>query len=294
MRKMPGARARLFSACKTRRKALDGRLAGLLDPDLMGAKARAEAEFNAPSSRASRSWREALAAYDKIAEATRTLAAQAVRAAMLESGAGSIARASASPARCCAPARSGPSPMASGCASSPIPARCRWNWPCSRKSRFTPIWKSSRWPTRSLSWPASSARDEPLVQKSARRQIAARPRGGVDQRHQGARRGVPQTPLRRRRGAVVAAQRSDDRTGAPGGSRGPGLAQSVRGTGRDRNSRPTPPLRAPATRCWATRAIPTPPSRCGCPSARSKATRRTASPCRRSPRWPALRSAHKR
>jgi hypothetical protein len=65
------------------RKALDGRLAGLLDPELMDKKIKAEADFKAQLA-AKPEFSDALAAYDKIAEATRTLAAQATRYALLE------------------------------------------------------------------------------------------------------------------------------------------------------------------------------------------------------------------
>ncbi|HUC84476.1 MAG TPA: S46 family peptidase [Candidatus Acidoferrales bacterium] len=69
------------------RKAIDGRLAGLLDPDLMGTKAKAEADFKARLA-ARPEFATALAAYDKIAGATKILAAQATRAMLLEAGQG--------------------------------------------------------------------------------------------------------------------------------------------------------------------------------------------------------------
>ena len=80
------AREALFSA-QNSRKAYDGRLAGLLRPELMQTKARAEADFKAriagqPGSA------DALAAYDRIAAATRTLSGQAVRHTLLETGRG--------------------------------------------------------------------------------------------------------------------------------------------------------------------------------------------------------------
>jgi hypothetical protein len=90
------AREYLFGV-QNSRKALDGRLAGLLDPDLMGKKLGAEAEFKAKlaaypnvshSIAEIRDVTNALAAYDKITEATKTLAAQAVRHALLERGDG--------------------------------------------------------------------------------------------------------------------------------------------------------------------------------------------------------------
>ncbi len=69
------------------RKAIEGRLAGLLDPDLFGAKTRTETTFKARL--ADRfDCAEALAAYNRIAEATRTLAAQAERSGLLEGGQG--------------------------------------------------------------------------------------------------------------------------------------------------------------------------------------------------------------
>ncbi len=68
------------------RKALDGRLAGLLDPELFSAKLKAEADFKARLV-GKPEFAEALAAYDKIAEATKIQAAQAVRSLLLEGGA---------------------------------------------------------------------------------------------------------------------------------------------------------------------------------------------------------------
>jgi hypothetical protein len=61
------------------RKAFDGRLAGLLDPELLGAKETAEAQFKA-------SLRDpaALAAFDTIAAATRVEAQHFVRYSLLE------------------------------------------------------------------------------------------------------------------------------------------------------------------------------------------------------------------
>lgn len=67
------------------RKALDGRLAGLLDPELMGGKRKAEAEFKSKLAGKPES-ADALAAYEKIAAATKTLAAQAARSSLLEGG----------------------------------------------------------------------------------------------------------------------------------------------------------------------------------------------------------------
>src|SRR5882724_2589916 len=67
------------------RKAIDGRLAGLLDPELFGAKIRAEAEFKAQLA-GKPEFADALAAYEKIGGATKTLAAQAVRYSLLEGG----------------------------------------------------------------------------------------------------------------------------------------------------------------------------------------------------------------
>ena len=80
------AREALFSA-QNSRKAYDGRLAGLLRPELMQTKARAEADFKAriagqPGSA------DALAAYDRIAAAIRILSGQAVRHTLLETGRG--------------------------------------------------------------------------------------------------------------------------------------------------------------------------------------------------------------
>jgi hypothetical protein len=80
------AKDELFGV-KNSRKALDGRLAGLLDPELMAAKSKAEADFKARL-KSSAEHEAALAAYDKIEAATKTIAAQAIRQNFLEAGLG--------------------------------------------------------------------------------------------------------------------------------------------------------------------------------------------------------------
>jgi hypothetical protein len=80
------ARRALLSV-QNSRKAFNGRLEGLLDPESMAVKARSETEFKARLS-AKSECAEALAAYDRIAEATKILAAQAPRHAALEAGDG--------------------------------------------------------------------------------------------------------------------------------------------------------------------------------------------------------------
>lgn len=72
-----------FFGVQNSRKAFTGRLAGLLDPDLFTAKQKAEADFRARlNDRAELA--PARAAYEKIAEATRILGAQATRHGLLE------------------------------------------------------------------------------------------------------------------------------------------------------------------------------------------------------------------
>jgi hypothetical protein len=80
------AREALFGA-QNSRKALDGRLAGLLDPELFLRKAKAEAEFKARLA-GKPEFAEALAAYGQIAAATKILSAQMVRSSLFESGVG--------------------------------------------------------------------------------------------------------------------------------------------------------------------------------------------------------------
>jgi hypothetical protein len=75
-----------FFGVQNSRKALDGRLAGLLDPDLFGTKVKAETEFKAKLT-AKGDQAETLAAYDKIAAATKVLSAQAMRYGLFEVGA---------------------------------------------------------------------------------------------------------------------------------------------------------------------------------------------------------------
>jgi len=72
-----------FLGVQNSRKALDGQLAGLLDPEVLSGKMTAEATFKSKLA-GKPEYAGALAAYEKIAEATSTLAAQAVRYAMLE------------------------------------------------------------------------------------------------------------------------------------------------------------------------------------------------------------------
>jgi len=76
-----------FFSAQNSRKAYDGRLAGLLDPELFGGKVKSEAEFRAMLD-GKPEYADALAAYDKIAAATKTLAAQAVAYSLLEGGRG--------------------------------------------------------------------------------------------------------------------------------------------------------------------------------------------------------------
>jgi len=74
-----------FLSVQNSRKALDGKLAGLLDPELFSAKVAAESDFKVKLA-GKPEFADALAAYDKISEATRTLAAQSVRSGLLEGG----------------------------------------------------------------------------------------------------------------------------------------------------------------------------------------------------------------
>lgn len=74
-----------FLGLQNSRKALDGMLAGLLDPDFFAAKVKAETEFKSKLAGLA-DMADALTAYDKLTEATRTLAAQAVRSALLSGG----------------------------------------------------------------------------------------------------------------------------------------------------------------------------------------------------------------
>jgi hypothetical protein len=82
------AREMLFGA-QNSRKAIDGLLAGLLDPDLMGPKAKEEAEFKARMAAGETELhRNAFIACNRIAQATAVLSAQGVRASVLEGARG--------------------------------------------------------------------------------------------------------------------------------------------------------------------------------------------------------------
>ncbi len=69
------------------RKALLARLNGLLDPELMGTKARKEAELRA-AFRAKEEWQDADAAFDRIAQAEKSMGEREIRLRMLEGGDG--------------------------------------------------------------------------------------------------------------------------------------------------------------------------------------------------------------
>lgn len=78
-----------FFGVQNSRKALDGRLAGLLDPQLMDKKLSEEADFKAQLA-GKPEFSDTLRAYDKIEAATKTLASQARRYALLERGDGFV------------------------------------------------------------------------------------------------------------------------------------------------------------------------------------------------------------
>ncbi len=80
------AKDRLFGI-KNSRKALDGKLAGLLDPAFFSAKVQAEADFKARL-KGTPEFEAALGAYERIASATRAIAAQAKRENFFENGMG--------------------------------------------------------------------------------------------------------------------------------------------------------------------------------------------------------------
>jgi hypothetical protein len=91
------ARGLLFGV-QNSRKALDGRLAGLLDPDLMGPKATEETEFKThlgdlttATTQLITVWdmaANAMDGYEEIARASKVLAAQALRYSLLEGAQG--------------------------------------------------------------------------------------------------------------------------------------------------------------------------------------------------------------
>ena len=128
-----------FFSIQNSRKALDGRLAGLLDPQLMGQKQKAETDFKAQLS-SKTEYADALVAYDQIASATKIFLAQLTRYSLLERWLRhefSLRR-----ARCSAPEMSAPNRTAIVCANFPRRTAPRSNWACFPRSRFIPIWKS--------------------------------------------------------------------------------------------------------------------------------------------------------
>jgi Peptidase S46 len=74
---------KMFFSAQNGRKGNGGHLGGLLDPELLSAKREAEETFKAQLADKPE-FSEALAAYDKIADATRVLAAQSLRYDLLE------------------------------------------------------------------------------------------------------------------------------------------------------------------------------------------------------------------
>lgn len=81
--------ADLLHGIQNGRKARNGRLAGLLDPNLFAEKRRTEAEFKARL-QGKPQFSEALAAYDKIAESVRVGSREAKRTLFLETWMGSM------------------------------------------------------------------------------------------------------------------------------------------------------------------------------------------------------------
>ena len=76
-----------FFSVQNSRKALDGRLAGLLDPQLMGEKQKTETDFRVQLA-AKPEFSAALEGYDQIASATKITAAKSARYSLLERGDG--------------------------------------------------------------------------------------------------------------------------------------------------------------------------------------------------------------
>jgi hypothetical protein len=77
----------LLFGVKNSRKAFDGRLGGLLNPELMAGKVSAESEFKGRLA-GKTEFAAALAAYDKISDATKILGENYVKHTFLETGSG--------------------------------------------------------------------------------------------------------------------------------------------------------------------------------------------------------------
>ena len=130
-----------FFSVQNSRKALDGRLAGLMDPQLMGEKLKAEAGFKAQLA-GKPEFSTAFGAYDQIATATKSWPRSRCGIRCSNVAMDSIPRAFTTQKRCLARVTSGPSQMASACANSPRRTGYLSNSACFPRSRFTPIWKS--------------------------------------------------------------------------------------------------------------------------------------------------------
>jgi hypothetical protein len=202
------ARQALFGV-KNSRKAYNGRLAGLLDPELFSAKVKAEDDFKTQLA-GKTEYADALAAYDRIAKATDILQQQSRLSSLLEGGrafnsesfhiARSLLRAGEELPK-------------------PNGERLREFSDSAKVSRelalFSekPIYADMEILTLSdsLTYLAGQmGADDPLVKKNSRRQISARPRRRTHQRHQSPRCRVPQTTLFRRRGCRLRRAGSDD------------------------------------------------------------------------------------
>ena len=189
-----------FFGMQNCRKALDGRLAGLLDPELMGQNSRRK-PISKRNSPAKPEFADALAAYDKIAAATKITrrASDALCAARSAAMAFNCEQFSASRARCSARARSGPSPTAIGCANFPMRAKHLWN-----SSLFStkPIYTDLEILTLSDSLTFLATQfgdDDPLVQKVLAGKSPHERAVDLINDHESARRGFSQKTLRGRR-----------------------------------------------------------------------------------------------
>ena len=284
-RRTPARPRTSCSACQNSRKARVGGLAGLLDPTLMARKKRRREEARAQPSPRTPKLKDAAGAWDTIAEAqkiaprTSRRLHHARRRRRLQH-----ASCSASPARWSAPPRNAPSPTPSGCREfrESEPAN-RSSCSCSPRRRSTTTSRSLKLAD-SLGLPVRAARlRRPAGAEGAGRQVAARAGRRADQRHASSRTSAVRKKLvrgrqgggrRRRNDPMIELARLVDAEARE-------RPQDVRGRrSRSRSGRPTPRSPRPSSPSRAPTPTPTRRSRCGWPSARSRATRRTASRCR--------------